>query len=80
MGRIGFEGRFDYAAIGSVTNLSARLCAAAAPWQMLVTQRVLSTTESFVVGDGVGELNLPGFSQPVRAYDIKGLDQARLAT
>jgi len=80
LGRIGFEGRFDYAAIGSVTNLSARLCAAAAPWQMLVTQRVLSTTESFVVGDGVGELNLPGFSQPVRAYDIKGLDQARLAT
>ena len=35
LGRIGFEGRFDYAAIGSVTNLAARLCAEAAPWQML---------------------------------------------
>ena len=40
LGRIGFEGRFDYAAIGSVTNLAARLCAEAEPWQILVTQRV----------------------------------------
>jgi adenylate cyclase len=80
LGRIGFEGRFDYAAIGSVTNLAARLCAAATPWQILVTQRVFSSTESFAVGDAIGELTLHGFSQPVRAYDIKGLDQARLAT
>ena len=42
LGRIGFEGRFDYAAIGSVTNLAARLCADAAPWQMLATDRVLA--------------------------------------
>ena len=80
LGRIGFEGRFDYAAIGSVTNMSARLCAAAAPWQILVTQRVFSSTESFAVGDSVGELTLHGFSQPIRAFGIKGLDQARLAT
>ena len=80
LGRIGFEGRFDYAAIGSVTNLAARLCAAAETWQILVTQRVFSSTESFAVGDGVGELTLHGFSQPIRAFGIKGLDQARLAT
>jgi adenylate cyclase len=80
LGRIGFEGRFDYAAIGSVTNMSARLCAAAAPWQILVTQRVFSSTESFAVGDSVGELTLQGFSQPIRAFGIKGLDQARLTT
>ena len=45
LGRIGFEGRFDYAAIGSVTNLAARLCGAAGPWQILVAQRVFSATE-----------------------------------
>ena len=53
LGRIGFEGRFDYAAIGSVTNLAARLCAEAGPWQILVTQRVLAATEDWrVVGAG----------------------------
>jgi len=78
LGRIGYEGRFDYAAIGSVTNMSARMCAAASPGQILVTQRVFSATEPFAVGDSVGELNLAGFSQPLRAYNIRGLDQARL--
>jgi class 3 adenylate cyclase len=78
LGRIGYEGRFDYAAIGSVTNMSARMCAAAAAGQILVTQRVFSATEPFAVGDSVGELDLPGFSQPLRAYNIRGLDQARL--
>ena len=43
LGKIGFEGRFDYAAIGSVTNLAARLCADAEPWQILVTERVFAT-------------------------------------
>ena len=78
LGRIGYEGRFDYAAIGSVTNMSARMCAAASPGQILVTQRVFSATEPFAVGDSVGELNLAGFSQPLRAYNTRGLDQARL--
>ena len=45
LGRIGFEGRFDYAAIGSVTNLAARLCSDAGAWQVLVTDRVLAATE-----------------------------------
>jgi class 3 adenylate cyclase/CheY-like chemotaxis protein len=77
LGRIGFEGRFDYAAIGSVTNLAARLCGEAAPWQILVTQRVFTEAEDTAVGEPVGELNLKGFSRPVRAFNIRGLDAAR---
>ncbi len=79
LGRIGFEGRFDYAAIGSVTNLAARLCADAKPWQILTTQRVLSQTDGLAVGSPVGELALRGFSRPVMAYDVKGLDESRIA-
>ena len=78
LGRIGFEGRFDYAAIGSVTNMAARLCAEAASWQILVTQRVLSETGDIVVAEPVGELELRGFSKPVRAFDVRGLDAARV--
>jgi class 3 adenylate cyclase len=48
LGRIGFDGRHDYAAIGSVTNLAARLCADAEPWQVLVTERVLASAGSRV--------------------------------
>ncbi len=80
LGRIGFEGRFDYAAIGSVTNMAARLCAEAKPWQILVTQRVHSEVSDFAIGELVGELQLRGFSKPVRAYDIRGLDAARITS
>jgi len=78
LGRIGFEGRFDYAAIGSVTNLAARLCNEAEPGQILVTQRVFSSVEDIVVGSEVGALTLKGFTRSTRAYDVKGLDEARL--
>jgi adenylate cyclase len=77
LGRIGFEGRFDYAAVGSVTNLASRLCSQAAPWQVLVTQRVHSGAGDVVVSDPVGELTLRGFSRPVAVFDIRGLDSAR---
>jgi adenylate cyclase len=80
LGRIGFEGRFDYAAIGSVTNLASRLCTQAAPWQILVTQRVHSAAEDVVVSDRVGELTLAGFSRAVPAFDIRGLDSARITS
>ena len=80
LGRIGFEGRLDYAAIGSVTNLAARLCAEAKAWQVLVTQRVFSSADGIAVGDDVGDLTLRGFSRPVHAYDVKGLDEARLSS
>jgi len=77
LGRIGFSGRFDYASIGSVTNLASRLCAEAAPWQILVTQRVNAAAEDLVVSRFVGEQSLRGFSRPVRAFEVSGLDSAR---
>ena len=77
-GRIGFEGRYDYAAIGTVTNLAARLCSAAEPWQVLVTQRVCAAVEDVAVVRPVGELTLRGLSRPVATYDVIGLDAARV--
>jgi adenylate cyclase len=80
LGRIGFSGRFDYASIGSVTNLAARLCAEAAPWQILVTQRVHAAAEDQVVSRLVGELSLPGFSRPIRTFDVSGLGSANVTS
>ena len=77
LGRIGFEGRSDYAAIGSVTNLAARLCEQAAPGQILISARVYAGAEEVVSAKLVGELSLRGFSKPARVYDIAGLDAAR---
>jgi class 3 adenylate cyclase/CheY-like chemotaxis protein len=77
LGRIGFEGRSDYAAIGSVTNLAARLCAEAVAGQILISQRVHSATEDMVTADAVGDLTLRGFSRPTTAFNVIGLDEAR---
>ncbi|MGZ4602959.1 MAG: adenylate/guanylate cyclase domain-containing protein [Kineosporiaceae bacterium] len=74
LGRVGFEGRYDYAAIGSVTNLASRLCSEAAPWQILVSQRVLAGIEDIVVSRPVGDLTLKGFSRPIKAYDVREAD------
>jgi class 3 adenylate cyclase len=76
LGRIGFEGRFDYAAIGSVVNLAARLCAEAKPWQLLVSQRVQAACDQVVVTELLGDLDLRGFADPVRAYNVRGLNAA----
>jgi len=80
LGRIGFSGRFDYASIGSVTGLSARLCGEAAPWQILITQRVNAAAEDLIVSRLVGELTLRGFRQPVRAFEVSGLNSARITS
>jgi class 3 adenylate cyclase len=80
LGRIGFEGRFDYAAIGSVTNLAARLCAEAAPWEVYVTQRVQAAMGGRAVTDPVGDLTLRGFSRPVSVFSVRGLDAAQVPT
>ena len=77
LGRIGFEGRSDYAAIGSVTNLAARLCGAAAAGQTLVSRRVFSAVEDRVEAEPVGELDLRGFSRPVSTYAIRAIDGRR---
>ena len=78
LGRIGFASRYDYAAVGSVTNVAARLCARAADGQILVTQRVVSATEGVAVCDPVGDLELPGLARPVRASNITGLRTAQV--
>jgi adenylate cyclase len=73
LGKIGFEGRFDYAAIGTVTNLAARLCGEAAGGQILISQRVYAAVEALAVAEPVGELSLKGFVKPVPAYSICAL-------
>ena len=73
IGAIGFEGRMDYGAIGTVTNLAARLCGEAKPGHVLVSQRMLGMVEDLVEAGEVGELSLKGFSKPVSAFNITGL-------
>ena len=80
LGAIGYQERYDYAAIGAVTNLAHRLCSQAAPRQILISERVHAATDEIVVADAVGELTLPGFSRPVRAYNVIGLDTAKIPT
>ena len=80
LGRVGFEGRFDYTAIGNCTNLAARLCAEARPWQILVSPRVHAAVEEFVTSEPVGELTLRGFSRPVATFNVVGLDAARISS
>lgn len=70
LGVIGFEGRWDYAAIGSVTNLSARLCSVAAAGQILISDRTLARVEEHFHSKDVGEIELKGLKRPVRAHDI----------
>ena len=76
IGRIGFEGRFDYAAIGTVTNLSARLCQEARDGQILVSQQVRAEIEPFAETKPVGPLVLRGFAKPVPVFDILGIRPA----
>jgi DNA-binding response OmpR family regulator len=70
LGAIGFEGRWDYGAIGTVTNLAARLCGEAKPGQILVPRRFLGTVEDLVEAEAVGELSLKGFHRSITAYNI----------
>jgi adenylate cyclase len=73
LGSIGFEGRRDYGAIGPVCNLASRLCDAAKPGQILVSQKVFSFVDGMITADSVGELNLKGFHKPVPVYNVIGL-------
>jgi class 3 adenylate cyclase/ActR/RegA family two-component response regulator len=75
IGAIGFEGRWDYGAIGSVTNLAARLCGEAKPGQILISKRVLAMTDELlqIEVEAAGELSLKGFHRPIPAYNILGL-------
>jgi adenylate cyclase len=73
LGTIGFEGRYDYAAIGPVANLASRLCDEAGSGDILISQRALVTIEDLVEAESVGDLTLKGFLRPVAAYRIVDL-------
>jgi class 3 adenylate cyclase len=70
LGRIGFEGRYDYGALGSVTNLAARLSDEAASGQILLSQRAYAALEGRVEAEPVAELTLKGFARSVQAYEL----------
>ena len=70
LGTIGFEGRYDYAAIGPVANLASRLCDEAASGDILISQRALVSIEDLVAAEPAGDLTLKGFVRPVTAYRI----------
>jgi len=73
IGAIGFEGRWDYGAIGTVTNLAARLCGEAKGGQILVHQRVATTIEDLANLEEIGPLTLKGLLKPVAAFNVAGL-------
>ena len=70
LGTIGFEGRFDYAAIGTVSNVASRLCDEAKPGQILISPRVLMKVEDDVKVEPVGEFTLKGIRRPLAAYNV----------
>ena len=70
LGSIGFEGRFDYAAIGTVSNVASRLCDEAKPGQILISPRVLMKVENAVKVEPVGEFELKGIRRPLAAYNV----------
>jgi adenylate cyclase len=72
LGQIGFAERVDYTAIGTVCNLAARLCDAAADGQILVSQRIAGAVEGNVTLKEIGELALKGLSQAVAVYNVAG--------
>jgi class 3 adenylate cyclase len=73
LGRIGFEGRYDYGAVGPVANLASRLSTHAAPGQTLIGQRLFAAVDGAVEAAPAGKLELKGFARPVPAYTVLGL-------
>jgi class 3 adenylate cyclase len=72
IGAIGFEGRIDYGAIGTVTNLAARLCSEAAGGEVLVSQRVMAALPPGFEAEPRGEIQLKGFQRPVTVLQVRG--------
>jgi len=70
LGTIGFEGRFDYAAIGTVSNVASRLCDEAQPGQILISPRVLLAVEDAVTVESVGDFALKGLRRPLAAHNV----------
>lgn len=80
LGKIGFEGRWDYGAVGSVVNLAARLCAEARSGQILLSERAYAVVDNMVeAAECVGGLRLKGFREPVGAYHVLALREVRMS-
>jgi len=76
LGRIGFEGRFDYAAIGTVPNLASRICGEAKPGQILISQRVMSAVEAIAETEPLGLVSLKGLARPIPVHDVRRLKKS----
>ena len=76
IGAIGFEGRWDYGAIGTVTNLAFRLCGEAKAGQILASERVLASVEDVVETQAIGEIPLKGFRRAIPLHEILRLKSA----
>jgi adenylate cyclase len=70
LGTIGFEGRFDYAAIGTVSNVASRLCDEAKPCQILISPRVFMVVEKNIAAEPVGDFELKGIRRRLTAYNV----------
>jgi class 3 adenylate cyclase/putative methionine-R-sulfoxide reductase with GAF domain len=70
LGTIGFEGRRDYAAIGTVSNVASRLCDEAKPGQILISPRVRQAVEKAVNVEPIGEFALKGIRRPLMTYNV----------
>jgi adenylate cyclase len=70
LGRIGFEGRYDYAAIGSAVNLASRLCDVAAPGEILINRRLQAALQDRIETEEAPGLQLKGFHKPVDAFRL----------
>jgi adenylate cyclase len=73
LGCIGFEGRLQYSATGTVANLASRLCDQAQNGQILVDAKVRAEVEALAELESIGELDLKGFRRPVTAFNVRGL-------
>jgi class 3 adenylate cyclase/CheY-like chemotaxis protein len=76
LGRIGFEGRYDYGMVGTAVIAAARLSSVAGAGQILLTPRSFAAVESLVISEAVGEVQLKGFSHPVEPMNVVGLRDA----
>jgi class 3 adenylate cyclase len=79
LGAIGFEGRWDYAAIGAVTNLAARLCGEAKAGQILTDRRAMASVEAGFNCEPAGDFQLKGFARPVPAFLVNGRKEGAAA-
>jgi adenylate cyclase len=73
LGRIGFEGRYDYGAVGNVVITASRLSDAAAAGQILISQRLFAAVEKAVDAEPIADLTMKGLSRPITAFSVSGV-------